>query len=74
MASNIKKVLCMYTDTIEILVGPERKKFMFHVKQVKKGEEMKNCQSSERKRDRNSENNHSCNTYNEIAAVLVYLL
>ena len=30
----------MYTDTIEILVGPERKKFMFHVKQVKKDEEM----------------------------------
>ena len=40
MASNIKKVLCMYTDIIEILVSPERKKFMFHVKQVKKGEEM----------------------------------
>ena len=30
----------MYTDIIKILVSPERTKFMFHVKQVKKGEEM----------------------------------
>ena len=74
MASNIKKVLCMYTDTIEILVSSERKKFMFDVKHERKVKKWKNCQSSERKRDRNSENNHSCNTYNEIAAVLVYLL
>ena len=34
----------MSTDTIEILVSPDRKNLMFHVEQVKKSEEMEKLQ------------------------------
>ena len=78
MATKIKKLLCMSTDTIEILVSPDRKNLMFHVEQVKKSEEMEKLQwLVDLVKEKGTDTPKTiifCNTYNEIAAVLVYLL
>lgn len=40
LAKKIKKLLCMSPTTKQILVSPDRPNIMYHVEQVKKGEEM----------------------------------
>ena len=78
LTKKIKKLLCMSTDTKEILVSPDRKNIMYHVEQVKKGEEMDKLMWLVNVAKRNGLSTPKtiifCNTYNEIAAVFVYLL
>lgn len=68
----------MSTDTKEILISPDRKNIMYHVEQVKKGEQMDKLMWLVNVAKRNGLSTPKtiifCNTYNEIAAVFVYLL
>ena len=78
LVKKIKKLLCMSPSTKEILVSPDRKNIMYHVVHVKSGKEMEELMWLVNLAKENGPTTPKtiifCSTYNEIAAVFVYLL